>query len=66
MLFRTHEKTKTTFSINWSLGDQFRNFLRSSIKNDLSKIGICYSHFLYDHNQLHNANIKQANPIEKS
>src|SRR6266498_1418073 len=48
----------------WEINSEI--FQEAQLKNDLSKIGVCYSHFLYDHNQLHNANIKQASPIEKS
>jgi hypothetical protein len=34
--------------------------------NNLSSIGVCYSHFLYDQNQLHSSNIKKQRKIEKS
>ena len=32
----------------WEINSEI--FQEAQLKNDLSKIGICYSHFLYDHN----------------
>ncbi len=48
----------------WEINSEI--FQEAQLKNDLLKIGVCYFHFLYDHNQLYNANIKQISPIEKS
>lgn len=33
---------------------------------DESKLGVCYTHFLFDQNQLHSPNVKQLCSIEKS